>query len=86
MRLKRKTHQILNDHSISLNISDHIVSVDGKINLEVCYGSKPLEFAKGKNAIELASEDEVADTPHKVRDAAELGELHTSCTRTMRRR
>ena len=38
-------------------------SVDGKTNLVVRYGSKPLEFAKGKNAIELASE------------AAELGEL-----------
>ena len=31
-----------------------IASVDGKINLVVRYGSKPLEFAKGKNAIELA--------------------------------
>ena len=30
------------------------VSVNGKINLAVCYGSKPLEFAKGKNAIELS--------------------------------
>ena len=39
------------------------------------YGSKPLEFAKGKNAIELASEGEVADTLRKVREAAELGEL-----------
>ena len=39
------------------------------------YGSKPLEFAKGKNAIELASETEVADTLRKVREAAELGEL-----------
>ena len=39
------------------------------------YGSKPLEFAKGKNAIELASEAEVADTLRKVRDAGELGEL-----------
>ena len=29
-------------------------SVDGKINLVVRYGSKPLEFSKGKNAIELA--------------------------------
>ena len=46
-----------------------------KINLVVRYGSKPLEFAKGKNAIELASEAEVADTLHKVREAAELGEL-----------
>ena len=31
-------------------------SVDGKINLVVRYGSKSLEFAKRKNAIELASE------------------------------
>ena len=50
------------------------VSVDGKINL-VRYGSKPLEFAKGKNAIELTSEAEVADTLRKVREATELGEL-----------
>ena len=50
-------------------------SVDGKINLVVRYGSKPLEFSKGKNAIELASETEVADTLRKVREAAELGEL-----------
>ena len=39
------------------------------------YGSKPLEFAKGKNAIELASETEVADVLAKVREAAEQGEL-----------
>jgi hypothetical protein len=50
-------------------------SVDGKINLVVRYGSKPLEFAKGKNAIELANEAEVADTLPKVREAVELGEL-----------
>ena len=47
-------------------------SVDGKINLVARYGSKSLEFAKGKNAIELASQ---AVSIHKVRDAAELGEL-----------
>jgi len=45
-------------------------SVDGKINLVVRYGSKPLEFAKGKNAIELASESEMADTLRKLREAA----------------
>ena len=50
-------------------------SVDGKINLVVRYGSKPLEFAKGKNAIELASEAEVVDMLVKVHEAAELGEL-----------
>ena len=32
-------------------------------------------LAEGKNAIELASETEVADTLRKVREAAELGEL-----------
>ena len=50
-------------------------SVDGKINLVVRYGSKPLEFAKGKNAIELGSEAEVADVLAKVREAVGLGEL-----------
>ena len=39
------------------------------------YGSKPLEFAKGENAIELGSEAEVAETLRKVREAAEHGEL-----------
>ena len=39
------------------------------------YGSKPLEFAKGKNAIVLASEAEVADMLCKVREAAELDDL-----------
>ena len=46
-------------------------SVGGKINLVVRYGSKPLEFVKGKNAIELGSEAEVADVLAKVREAAE---------------
>ena len=50
-------------------------SVDGKINLVVRYESKPLEFAKGKNSIQLASETEVADVLAKVREAVELGEL-----------
>jgi len=36
-------------------------SIDCKINLVVRYGSKPLEFAKGKNAIELSSEAAVTD-------------------------
>jgi len=41
----------------------------------VRYGSKPIEFAKGKNAIALTSEDEVADTLRKLWKAAELVEL-----------
>ena len=50
-------------------------SVDGKISFVVRYGSKPLEIAKGKNAIELASEAEVADKLRQIREVAELGEL-----------
>ena len=41
----------------------------------VRYGYKTLEFAKGKNAIELATEAEVADVLRKIREAADLGEL-----------
>ena len=50
-------------------------SEDGKINLVVRYGSKPLEFAKGKNAIELENEAAVAETLRKIRAAVEMGEL-----------
>ena len=39
------------------------------------WSAKPLYDAKGKNAIELGSEAEVADVLAKVREAAELGEL-----------
>ena len=51
------------------------VSVDEKINVVVRYGSKPLEFSIGKNAIELGSKADVADVLAKVREDAELGEL-----------
>jgi len=50
-------------------------SADGKINLVVRYGSKPLEFAKGKNAIQLDSEAEVESTLAKLKEAVEAGEL-----------
>ena len=50
-------------------------NVDGKFNPVVRYGSKPLEFAKGKYAIELASEAEVADVLRKVCEVVDLGEL-----------
>ena len=47
----------------------------GKINLAVKYGSKVLELAKGKNAIELASGDELIATLHTLKTAALAGEL-----------
>lgn len=50
-------------------------TADGKINLTVRYGSKPIEFAKGKNAIELDSEEQVAATLLKVKEAVQAGEF-----------
>ena len=50
-------------------------SINGQINLVVRYGSKPLEFAKGKNAVELADESLVSETLTKIKEAAEKGEL-----------
>jgi hypothetical protein len=50
-------------------------SSDGKINLVIRYGSKPLEFAKGKNAIELNSEAEVLEVLAQMKEAADSGEL-----------
>ena len=50
-------------------------TADGKVNLTIRYGSKPIEFAKGKNAIELASEEQLAATLLKVKDAVQAGEF-----------
>ncbi len=47
----------------------------GKINLSVRYGSKILELAKGKNAVEPASTDELLDVLARLKGAALAGEL-----------
>ena len=47
----------------------------GKINLAVRYGSKVLELAKGKNAVELGSGDELIAALHALKAAALAGEL-----------
>ena len=47
----------------------------GKLNLAVRYGSKVLELAKGKNAIELASGDELITALQTLKTAALAGEL-----------
>ena len=50
-------------------------TANGKVNLTIRYGSKQIEFAKGKNAIELASEEQVAATLLKVKEAVQAGEF-----------
>jgi hypothetical protein len=47
----------------------------GKLNLAVRYGSKVLELAKGKNAIELASGEELIAALQSLKAAVLAGEL-----------
>lgn len=48
---------------------------DGKIVLAVRYGSKPLEFEKGKGAIVLKGVEELVELLPKLAEAAEAGEF-----------
>lgn len=47
----------------------------GKIHLSVRYGSKTLELAKGKNAIELNTGEELLATLASLKEAVLAGEL-----------
>ena len=51
-----------------------------KINLSVRYGSKTLELAKGKNAIELGTGDELLATLSLLKEAVIAGELDDAIT------
>jgi hypothetical protein len=53
---------------------------NNKINLSIRYGSKTLELAKGKNAIELSSGDELLATLSMLKDAVIAGELDEAIT------
>ena len=50
-------------------------TANNKVNLSVRYGSKTLELAKGKNAIELNTGDELLSTLTQLKDAVMAGEL-----------
>jgi len=49
----------------------------GVVQLTVRYGSKPLEFAKGKNAIALKCKEDVEPTLRKLKLALLAGEFDT---------
>jgi hypothetical protein len=48
---------------------------DGKLLFSVNYGTRALELAKGKSAIEVASMQELIEALQSVRAAADAGEL-----------
>ena len=50
-------------------------SPTGKVMVAVRYGARPIELAKGKNAIEVGSIDNLVDTLLAVREAIMTGEL-----------
>ena len=52
----------------------------GAVQLTVRYGSKPLEFAKGKNAIALKSKEDVEPTLRKLKLAVLAGEFDEMLT------
>lgn len=50
-------------------------SSDGKLLFAVHYGTKTLELAKGKSAVEVGTMKELVEALQAVRDAADAGEL-----------
>ena len=51
------------------------VAPDGKVCLNVRYGAKIIEFAKGKTAVEVASPEELIKALEIIKGAVEAGEL-----------
>ena len=51
------------------------MKADGTVQLTTRYGSKPLELAKGKNAVELSDESELVSALEQIRAAVEQGEF-----------
>ncbi len=51
------------------------VGESGKVCIQVKYGSRVLEFAKGKNAIEVSSGEDLINALNTLKTAVEAGEL-----------
>ncbi len=54
------------------------VGDNGKLALAVRYGSKVLELAKGKYAVEISTPTELVPTLQVIKSAVEAGELDTA--------
>jgi len=50
-------------------------SADGKLLFSILYGQKAIELAKGRNAVEVGSMQEMVEALRSVRVAAQAGEL-----------
>lgn len=80
-----KKFKSVKDHDGSRKTVEHqkrvrqwwFVSSDGKVCLNVRYGSRVIEFAKGKTAVEVATADELIKALEIIKGAVEAGELDT---------
>ena len=52
-----------------------VVNADNTVQLTVRYGSKPIELAKGKNAVEVSSAEELITTLEKLQELVLDGTL-----------
>ncbi len=66
--------------SASSAVKYRCVITGGRIIFNVRYGAKIVEFAKGKNAIEVASGTELVNALQSVKTAVEIGELDPQIT------
>ena len=51
------------------------VKANGTVQLTIRYSSKPLELAKGKNVVKVASESELVSTLEQIHAAVEQGKF-----------
>ncbi len=51
------------------------MGVEGRLCLNVRYGAKMLELAKGKTAVEIATQQDLVPTLELIKAAVEAGEL-----------
>jgi hypothetical protein len=51
------------------------IAADGKLAMNIRYGAKVIELAKGKSAIEMATMDDLVPTLELIKRAVEAGEL-----------
>lgn len=53
------------------------VAAEGKVCVNVRYGAKLIELAKGKTAVEVATAEDLIKTLEVIKTAVEAGELDT---------
>lgn len=51
------------------------ITTDGKLAMNIRYGSRVIDLAKGKSSIEMATVDDLVPTLELVKKAVEAGEL-----------